>query len=169
MSTPTSLPGVWRARLPRRVSPIAYGVIAALFAVGVQIFAGVKPPPAYGICVACHTRDVVAWVANRLFDTSWEIAPVSVLLPVLTSIGMLIGAHVAARTHHEFRPVSLSSGLRSFICGIVVVNAAIIALGCPTRLLLLTAYGDTLALVAVAGVVVGIAAGTFVLARGIIR
>jgi hypothetical protein len=154
---------------PRRISPITYGVVAGLLAVGVQIFGGVRPPPAYGICVACHTRDLVAWLANQFFAVNWELAPVSVALPVLTTIGLLLGAHLAARRHKEYRPTSLGSGLRSFICGIVVVNAAIIALGCPTRLLLLTAYGDTLALLAAVGVVLGISAGTFVLARGWVR
>ncbi len=158
-----------RLRLPRRVSAVTYGVIAGLLAVAVQIFAKVEPPPAYGICVACHTRDVVAWIANHLFGASWEIAPISAALPVLTTLGMLIGAHLAARRHKEFRATSLGSGLRSFVCGIVVVNAAIVALGCPTRLLLLAAYGDTLAPIAIIGVILGIVAGTFILARGWIR
>ena len=48
------------------------------------------------------------------------------------------------------------------------MNAAIVALGCPTRLLLLSAYGDFLAVLAVGGVVAGILAGTFLLARGIV-
>lgn len=157
----------WRAL--RRVSPVGYGVIAGLLAVGAQLVLGVKPPPAYGICVACHTRDVIAWLSNTLFNTQWELAPVSVVAPVLTTLGMLLGAHLAARRHREFRVVSLGSGLRSFICGVVVMNAAIVALGCPTRLLLLSAYGDGLAALAVAGVVAGIAAGTWLMARGWVR
>ena len=154
--------------VPRRVSAVTYGVIAGLLAVGVQVFFGVKPPPAYGICVACHTRDVIDWLANHLIGTRWEIAPVSLVLPLLTTIGMLIGAYAAARRNNERRQVGLGGHWRSFIYGILVMNAAIVALGCPTRLLLLSAYGDFLAVLAVGGVVTGILAGTFLLARGIV-
>ncbi len=155
--------------LPQRVSAVTYGVVAGLLAVGVQVFLGVKPPPAYGICVACHTRDLVAWLANNLVGTNWEIAPVSVILPLLTTIGMLIGAYAAADRNDERRRVALGGHWRSFLYGILVVNAAIVALGCPTRLLLLSAYGDVLALVAVAGVGVGILTGTLLLTRGIVN
>lgn len=154
--------------VPRRVSAVTYGVIAGLLAVGVQLFLGVKPPPAYGICVACHTRDVVNWLSNHLLGTRWEIAPVSLILPLLTAVGMLIGAYAAARRNTERRRVALGGHWRSFIYGILVMNAAIVALGCPTRLLLLSAYGDLLAVLAVGGVVAGILAGTFLLARGIV-
>lgn len=168
MSLLTRFP-VLASIVPRRISAVTYGVVAGLLAVGVQVFFGVKPPPAYGICVACHTRDVVAWLSNHLVGTQWEIAPVSVTLPLLTTIGMLIGAFIAASRNGERRKVALGGHWRSFVYGILVVNAAIVALGCPTRLLLLTAYGDTLALLAVAGLVVGILTGTMLLARGIVN
>lgn len=158
-----------RARLAgRRVSPVGYGVLAALLAVGVQLFFGVAPPPAYGICVACHTRDMIAWLANHLAGTRWEIAPVSLTVPLLTPIGMFLGALAAAKRNHERRPTSLGTGLRSFVFGLLVVNSAIVALGCPTRLLLLSAYGEPLAVLAVLGVVAGILIGTFLLRQGIV-
>ena len=168
MSLVTKFP-VLASIVSRRISAVTYGVVAGLLAVGVQVFFGVKPPPAYGICVACHTRDVVAWLSNHLVGTQWEIAPVSIPLPLLTTIGMLIGAFIAASRNGERRKVALGGHWRSFVYGILVVNAAIVALGCPTRLLLLTAYGDTLALLAVAGLVVGILTGTMLLARGIVN
>ena len=158
-----ALPGV----VPRRVSAVTYGVVAGLLAVGVQVFFGVKPPPAYGICVACHARDLVAWLVNHLAGTHWELAPVSLILPLLTTIGLLIGAYVAAVRNHERRKVALGGHWRSFVYGILVVNAGIVALGCPTRLLLLSAYGDVLALLAVAGLAAGILIGTTLLVRGV--
>jgi hypothetical protein len=168
MSLLTRSAAVVRVRLPHRVTPVIYGVSAALLAVAAQVFFDIKPPPAYGICVACHTRDVVAWLANHLFGTHWELAPVSLVVPLLTVFGMLGGASLAARRNHEQRPVALGGHWRSLVYGVVVVNAAIIALGCPTRLLLLSAYGDVLAPLAVGGLVAGILLGTFLLARGIV-
>lgn len=150
-----------------RVSPVVYGVVAALLAVGVQIFFSVQPPPAYGICLACHPRDMVAWLANQAFGTNWEIAPVSTTVPLLTTVGVLIGAYVAARRNKETRWVSLGKPWRSFIYGLLVMNAAILVLGCPTRLVLFSAYGEGLAMLGVVGVVIGITLGTWFLERGI--
>ena len=155
--------------LGRRPTAITYGIVAGLLAVAVQAFFNVKPPPAYGICMACHTRDMVNWVLNRLAGTHWDIAPVSVAWPLLTTVGVFIGATLAARRNREYRPVSLGQRGRRFIYGVLVMNAAILGLGCPTRLLLLSAYGEVLALVTVAAAAVGIFAGTQLLKRGIIQ
>ena len=152
--------------VPFRISATFYGVIAALLAVGVQIFFKVEPPPAYGICMACHPRDMINWIVNHIFGTNWEITPVSATLPLLTTVGVLIGAYMAAWRNGEIRQVSLGKGWRSFIYGLLVMNAAILVLGCPTRLLLLGAYGEVLALIGVVGVVIGITVGTFLLERG---
>jgi hypothetical protein len=148
---------------------VVYGVAAACLAVAVQLFFGVTPPPAYGICVACHTRDMFNWVADHLFSLHWPLATVSVAAPMLTTIGILAGAWIAAARHGEARPVSLGRGLLSFVCGILVMNGAIAAFGCPTRLLLLSAYGDQVAAVGVGGVIVGIVAGTMLLKHGAVQ
>lgn len=151
-----------------RITAVGYGVTAALLAVGVEVFFKVEPPPAYGICMACHPRDMVNWVINHLFGTDWEITPVSLTLPLLTTVGVLIGARVAAWRNGEFRPVSLGKGWQSFVYGLLVMNAAILVLGCPTRLLLFGAYGEILALLGVVGVAIGISVGTWLLKRGVI-
>lgn len=152
-----------------RPSAITYGIVAGLLAVVVQVFLSVKPPPAYGICMACHTRDMVNWVVNRLAGTHWDIAPVSVALPLLTTVGVFIGASLAARRNHEYRPIALGQRGRSFLYGIVVMNAAILGLGCPTRLLLLGAYGEALALFTIVAAAFGIFVGTELLRRGILQ
>ena len=151
-----------------RVSAVVYGVVAALLAVGAQVFFGLEPPPAYAICMTCHPRDMITWLVNRVAGTHWEIAPVSATVPLLTTVGLLIGAYVAARRNQEIRRVSLGQRWRSFVYGVLVMNAGLAVLGCPTRLLLLSAYGEMLALVAVVGVAIGISIGTLLLKRGII-
>ncbi len=151
-----------------RPSAVTYGIAAGLLAVGVQVFFNVKPPPAYGICMACHPRDLVNWIVNHLFGTNWEIAPVSLTFPLLTTVGLVLGASFAARRHREFRWVSLGNRARSFVLGLLVMNAALIALGCPTRLLLLSAYGDVLGWIGVIGLVLGIVGGTLLLKKGIV-
>jgi hypothetical protein len=111
---------------------------------------------------------MVNWVINHLFGTDWEITPVSLTLPLLTTVGVLIGARVAAWRNGEFRPASLGKGWQSFVYGLLVMNAAILVLGCPTRLLLFGAYGEILALLGVVGVAIGISVGTWLLKRGVI-
>lgn len=151
-----------------RPSAVTYGVVAGLLAVGVQVFFGVKPPPAYGICMACHPRDMVNWLLNHLAGTHWEMAPVSATVPLLTTIGIVIGASIAAHRNREYRWLSLGKRARSFLLGLLVMNAALIVMGCPTRLLLLSAYGEVMALVGVAGLVIGILCGTWLLKKGIV-
>lgn len=153
---------------PMRPSAITYGVVAGLLAVGVQVFLGVRPPPAYGICMACHSRDVVNWIVNHVVGTRWEIAPVSLTFPLLTTVGLFIGAAVAARRNGEYRRLSLGRRGRNIVYGILVMNAAILAIGCPTRLLLLGAYGEVQGLVAIVGVIAGIVAGTLLLKHGVV-
>jgi hypothetical protein len=151
-----------------RPTAITYGIVAGLLAVTVQVFFGVRPPPAYGICVACHARDVVNWTTNHLLGTNWEVAPVSVITPVLTTIGLLVGASLAARRNREYRPVALGQHWRSLVLGALAITGALIAAGCPTRLVLLSAYGDILGLIAVVSVAIGIVAGTWLLRRGLV-
>jgi len=151
-----------------RATAVVYGVVAGLLAVGVQVFFSVQPPPAYGICMACHPRDMVSWFFNNFFGTNWEIAPVSVLFPLLTTVGVLIGAYIAARRNGEIRAISLGKNWQAFVYGLLVMNAAIVVLGCPTRLVLFSAYGEILAVLGVVGVAIGITIGTVLLERGII-
>ncbi len=151
-----------------RPSAVTYGVIAGLLAVGVQVFFSVKPPPAYGLCMACHPRDMVNWLLNHLFGTRLELAPVSATVPLLTTVGLVIGASIAARRNREFRWLSLGKRARSFLLGLLVMNAALIVIGCPTRLLLLSAYGEVLAMVGVVGLVIGIVCGTWFLKKGLV-
>ena len=89
------------ARNPITVG-ILIGVLAA-FVQGLLISAG--GPEAYGFCVACHTRDVVNDAVNAIAGTKLAIAPISqnAILPVLTVIGVLIGAFISAKVYREFR------------------------------------------------------------------
>ena len=58
-------------------------------------------PQAYGFCVACHSRDLINYVYNSLTGSNLFLAPFSAnavaagTLPVLTIIGVLIGAVAA--------------------------------------------------------------------------
>lgn len=147
-----------------RPSALHYGVVAGLGAVAVEALFGVRPPPAYGICMACHGQDVVDWLANHLAGTHLAISPAAYAAPLLTTVGVLLGAGVAAARNRELRWRSLvGSPLPPLVLGAVIAVLALVVQGCPTRLWLRLAYGDPAAFVAVPALVLGVVAGTVVL------
>jgi hypothetical protein len=144
-----------------RVTAVHMGIATGLLAVTVGTFFDVRPPEAYGICMACHGRDLVDWIVNRLSGTHLEIADASIAFPVLTTIGALVGALVAAAANHEFRLSTPENPWKTFVLGALVMTCALIAGGCSIRLLLRTSAGDALGLIGFAGMVVGVVLGTY--------
>lgn len=152
-----------------RVSALTWGVVAGLLAVVVGAFFEVRPPEAYGICMACHARDLVDWGANRLLSTDLTVAGASAVFPLLTTVGVLAGACVGAVTGGEFRWRTLDNPLKTFLYGVLVMNFALLAAGCSIRLALRAAYGELLGLVGFAVFVAGAALATLWLKRGALR
>ena len=137
------------------------GIIAGLLAVLAGAIFDVRPPEAYGICMACHARDLVNWTWNLFARTHLEVAPASLVFPVLTPIGVLIGALLGAKRNGEFRWQNPESSWKAFVYGILVMNFALLAGGCSIRLLLRTAAGEALGLIGFGGMVAGVVLGTF--------
>lgn len=150
-----------RAASGSHVSAVSTGIVSALLAVALGSFFEVSPPEAYGLCMACHGRDLVNWSVNVLAHTRLEIAPASAVYPVLTTLGVLIGALIAARTHGEFRWWTPEPPLRTFAYGFGVMSCALVAGGCSIRLLLRASAGDPLGLMGFGGLAVGVIAATY--------
>jgi hypothetical protein len=143
-----------------RVSATTTGIVAALLAVIAGSLFDVRPPDAYGICMACHARDLVDWTVNAAAGTQLTVAPVSLVFPVLTPIGVLLGALLAARTSGEFRWHRPEHPLKTFVYGVVVMNCALLAGGCSIRLLLRTAAGETLGIIGFGALAAGVILAT---------
>jgi hypothetical protein len=143
-----------------RVSPVQTGIVAALLAVTAGTWFEVGPPDAYGICMACHARDLVNWSINGILHTELTVAPASLVIPVLTPIGVLVGAGVAAVTSGEFRWHVPDHPARSFAYGVLVMNLALLAGGCSIRLLLRASAGEPGGVIGVGGLISGVVAGT---------
>ena len=157
-----------RAAKPRRtirVTGLQAGVVMALAAVAAGTLFEVRPPEAYGICMACHGRDLINWSANRLADARLTVAPASLVFPLLTVVGVLIGAWIAAVLSGEFRWRRPRKPLKNFLYGMLVMNAALLAAGCSIRLLLRTSAGDLLGAAGFAAMVAGVVFATFWLRR----
>jgi hypothetical protein len=137
------------------------GVIAGTLAVAAGTVFGVRPPDAYGICMSCHGRDLVDWTINQVAHTRLEVAAPSLLFPVLTTAGVLLGALAGALRNGEFRWRTPDNVLKTFGYGLLVMNLALVAGGCSTRLLLRAAAGESLGVLAFMAMAAGVIAGTY--------
>lgn len=137
------------------------GIVAGILAVAAGAFFDVRPPEAYGVCMACHARDLVNWMLNVFARTHLEVAPASLVFPVLTPIGVILGAVLGAKTSGEFRWQTPDSSLNAFVYGVLVMNFALLAGGCSFRLLLRTASGESLGIIGFGGMIAGVVLGTF--------
>jgi len=108
-------------------------------------------PPNMGVCVACFTRDIAGALGLH------RAAPVQYLRPEIPAF--CLGAFLAALMSREFRPRTGSSPLVRFILGMFAMIGALVFLGCPWRAMLRLAGGDWNAILGIAGLIVGIAAG----------
>jgi hypothetical protein len=162
MSARDALRG-WSARRPgqsRSLSATQVAIGAAVLAVMAGAFFEVRPPEAYGICMACHDRDLINWLLNAAAGMRLTVAPASAILPLLTGAGAVIGAFAAAQAHGEARWSMPEHPLKGFIYGVLVMNFALLAAGCSIRLLLRAAAGDLAGLVGVVGMAAGIILAT---------
>src|SRR5437660_5112749 len=103
------------------VTAVQMGIVAGILAVTAGAFFQVRPPEAYGVCMACHGRDLVNWMINALAHTHLTVAPASLVFPVLTTIGVLVGAVVGAATSGEFRWRNPENPLKTFLYGALVM------------------------------------------------
>ncbi len=153
-------PGV-RTRLGRWArSAIVYGVVAALLAALAGQWGGVSPPAAYGLCSACHGRDLTDWTLNHLEGAKLFVTGAGASWPILTVVGLVLGAFLAARRNGEYGSINLGGNLRQFAFGAVVMGAALFVGGCPTRIIIRTGYGDVAGVLALAGVAAGVVGAT---------
>lgn len=166
---PTSSKDLPKATRGIRITGVQAGVVMILAAVAAEAFFQVWPPDAYGICMSCHTRDLVNWISNHAFGTDLTISQVSLVFPLLTTVGVIIGASIAAVVSGEFRWRKPSKPLKSFGYGIVVMNAALLAEGCATRLALRTSAGDLLGIAGFGAMAVGVVLATVWLRRRALR
>ncbi len=149
-----------------RITPVVTGVAIGILGVAAQWLFDTSNPQAYGICVACHSRDMLGWIFNNLLYVNIvDVTQAGFFVPILTPIGILIGAHLAARRHNDLPKPGSVGIVKMFLLGFFVMISALLLAACPLRLLLRIAYGDMLALFGGLFMFVGIVGGVAVLRR----
>lgn len=148
--------------MQRNASPSLSKLLLAGLAIG-AIAAGLVAagnPGNMGLCVACFLRDI----AGAFGGTRLGMAGVAYLRPEL--LGLVLGALGAAALSGQFRPRGGVAFVPRFVLGFVFMVAALIFLGCTVRVWLRVGGGDLNAVVGLAGLVAGIAAGSAFLKSG---
>lgn len=144
-----------------KVSPFQAGLVLGLGSALVQAYFKVVPPVAYGVCMVCHPRDLFNWIADHLFNLNWNFSMASTNWPILTVVGVVLGALTAAYLHGElhFRPAQRP--LFYFVNGFLMINFGLIIGACPIRIVLLSAYGDFTGVFTWVCIVAGVVLGTW--------
>ncbi len=145
------------------VSPFKAGLVLGFGAALVQAYFKVIPPAAYGVCMVCHPKDLVNWIADHVLNTDWSYSVASTNLPLLTVIGVVLGALVASRQHGELCLRPARQSMFYFVNGFLMMNFGLILGSCPIRIVLLSAYGNLVAVVGWVCVVLGVVIGTLAL------
>lgn len=163
----TATPWSW-TNLSRH--PAFLGVIIGFLAAFTQsLLISAGGPEAYGVCIACHVRDLVNGMTNIVTGTSLALAPLSknAILPVMGVAGIMAGAFMSAKVHreHKIRKAGNRQYLIYFAGGLAVLFLTMIFGGCPYRAALRTGYGDLTALLFIITMALGVGAGTFYLLR----
>lgn len=148
-----------------RITPGMTGAVIGALAVAAQWLFDTSNPQAYGVCIACHARDMLGWIFNNLAYLNIAVTSASIFTPLLTVFGILLGAHAAARRHTEFSRQESGGEARMFLLGFLVMLSALLLAACPIRLLLRVAYGEPLGVFAGAWMVIGIISGVEILRR----
>lgn len=115
-------------------------------------------PKNMGFCVACFLRDMAGAVGLHRAETVQYMRP--------EIIGLVLGAFLMSFAGKEFKANGGSSPFTRLILGAFVSIGALMFLGCPLRMVLRIAGGDLNAIVGLAGFVVGILIGIYVLSKG---
>ena len=154
----------WKSDLKRRKEIILSSkkimIIAAglIFGVLGALMVNWGNPANMGICVACFLRDIAGAIGIH------RAGVVQFLRPEI--MGFVFGAAASAFAFREWRSTGGSSPVIRFVLGALVMIGALVFLGCPVRMLLRIAGGDLNGIVALVGMVAGIAVGVFFLKRG---
>ena len=108
-------------------------------------------PSGTGLCIACFERDIAGALGLHQTEGGQYIRP--------EIIGLVLGSSLSALLFGEFKARGGSSPLIRFFLGAFAMIGALTFMGCPIGVILRLAGGNLNALLALSGLVAGIAIG----------
>ena len=120
--------------LSKKETPIIIGagVIIGIIAVALVYFGN---PANMGFCIACFLRDTSGALGFH------SAAAVQYIRPEI--VGLVLGSCILALATKEFKPRGGSAPVTRFVIGMFVMIGCLMFLGCPFRMILRLAGGDT--------------------------
>jgi hypothetical protein len=144
------------------------GITMGLLAAAVQGYFGLQPPAGDGICGISHPANLVNWLVNSITHwvagffhgagTNFTIHSIFVTVPVLTSVGFILGSFIAAIRNKEFklRRGPVRDNVLAFILGFLIINFGLLWGSCPIRTAILASYGMFFAILMMGMIVLGV-------------
>ena len=134
------------------------GITMRLLAAAVQGYFVLQPPAGDGICGISHPANLVNWLVNSIFGTKFTIHTIFVTVPVMTSVGFVIGSFIAAVKNKEFklRRGPVRDNVLAFILGFLIINFGLLWGSCPIRTAILASYGMVFAILMLGMIVLGV-------------
>ncbi|NHV96755.1 MAG: cytochrome C [Thaumarchaeota archaeon] len=139
-----------------KVDKLTAGFFTGFWAAIAQAWVGVLPPSAFGICFISHPSDLFNWTVNKIFSVSFYVHDPSLDLPVLTVLGVLIGASLATIQHKEFKFRMPRNPLDHYINGFMVAVFGLMLGYCSVHIIMGLTYGSVIALTGFAGMMLGV-------------
>ncbi len=146
-------------------SPIFFGIAVGAAVAVFQLVFRDEIPLAYGLCTVCHGRDLLSWLINHIGRFQMDSPEFASQALVLTPIGLFAGSFVASKRNSEFKLLHHSNPILMFLAGFLVSIFGLLIMSCPTRIILRTAFGDSLGLLAAFGLFSGIAGAVLFMKR----
>lgn len=135
-----------------------YVATGAVVGVSGVVLSRLGNPPNTGYCVSCFLENIAGSLGLHGNVRMQYLRP--------EIMGFVIGAFLMSLRSREFRAVGGSSPLLRFFIGILLIVGCAVFIGCPIKMVFRLAAGDLTALVGVAGLGAGVAAGMQFLERG---
>jgi hypothetical protein len=142
--------------LDLKVDKLTAGFVTGLWAAVAQAVVYVAPPSAFGICFISHPSDFIDWIVNHLFGTTLYVHDPSVDIPVLTVVGVLVGASISTLRNKEFSFRLPRHPLDHFINGFFVAMFGLTLGYCSVHIIMSVMYGSFVAIVGLIGMISGV-------------
>ena len=139
-----------------KVDKLTAGFVTGLWAAVAQAWIYIAPPSAFGICFISHPSDLIDWVANKLTGAALYVHDPSADIPVLTVVGVLLGASISTLRNKEFRFRLPRHPLDHFINGFFVAIFGLTLGYCSVHIIMAVMYGSFIALIGLMGMLTGV-------------
>lgn len=115
-------------------------------------------PPGAGLCIACFERDMAGALGFHRAEGGQYLRP--------EIMGLVLGSTISALLFREFKARSGSAPVIRFMLGVVAMIGALSFMGCTFGMILRLAAGNLNAILALAGLMIGIYTGVQFLKAG---